>query len=426
MPNVASAAFLIWLFASIVGATQAYAQNVNVGDALRDATAARLSGDIDQARTLLEAVLEVDPQNISGLFHYGLIQAYNSEYKAALETLEYADHLDNASNSDIDLAIARVLGWMGEVDRAIEQARTVYDSGVSPVESNIVLGTLNYYRGDFDAALSFFEVAQYLAPENPEIVAGLQRVRQAQRSQVEIITNDEVSTTGNRTLIGYEYSSFSDSSRGAWREIFVTLQSTLNDSADGSITVRRKSRFNAIDQTYQFGVRHRMAENVQVRAEVWHTPASDFSEKWAVLLHGVYTQADLTPLGSTLFSLGGGRKIYNTNMVDPLDIGITQYLGQRVWITAQSLNVYDHSVQDALHGYRLNFNALPLWNLRLRASYSAADEASDQEVATVRSKSVSASLDLTPTISLNASFGDERREGGVTRYISSISLSAAL
>lgn len=147
---------------------------VQMFDAVQKAESLRLSGKLDEARTVCGKALKQDRQYVAALFTMGLILADQSDYERSLGYLHRAA-MHNPHDPKILTGLSGIYLRMGAnmmASRTLEQARRI-----TPEDPNILITLGEIYRDEKEYELSkeAFEAALKVEPDRDVAQMGLAR-----------------------------------------------------------------------------------------------------------------------------------------------------------------------------------------------------------------------------------------------------------
>jgi choline-sulfatase len=153
--------------------------NIEEQNLLHRAMIAVDGGQTKEARTILQKVLELNPQSPFGLRQLGELEVEAGEYATAAGHLRAA--LRNRPNdAAMEYDLGRALEGMGEYTGAREALQESLKLAAQQPQARVLLGNVEARLGDMASAADQFEAALLLDSNNVEAKAGLARVRAEQ------------------------------------------------------------------------------------------------------------------------------------------------------------------------------------------------------------------------------------------------------
>ena len=258
------------------------------------------AGDAASAIPAFERALEHDDSHVDARLFLGIVLGWDSQYDRALDELRLARR-DRVEYPDVDVAIARILMWQGELPDATAHVDRV----------------LEIYPDHADAIEVRREIRRRRVPKW-------------------------------RVDMAYERSTFDSGSRDDWNMYSVALSYRPASRTAYTLTLFEEDRGSARDETAVLAANRKIGENWRAGLQAAVTSSAEFKEDWHVagtLSHRL-RQGDLD-IGDTWINLEVRDAEYGTGNVSTTRIGFEQYLmANRVAISGQGILAIDENGDD--------------------------------------------------------------------------------
>lgn len=360
-------------------ATSSYASEITYDQALEW----KKNGQFHKAEEAFQLLLNKDSDNAELWFQLGLVQRFQEKRTEAMQSQKKALAL-SPDYHDIRLELARLHSWNQNYDIAEPMVK-------------IVLEAHPDYQDAIDLSASIERAKN--APPDPKSF----------KWQLDT---------------GYENSDFSRRPQPDWHQYFLQINHWVANGTIIRLRTESIERRNIRNEHYEMGVAHIFNDVYTGHVSIGYTPNSLFIPEWRIKAGG---EARLVfeheHLGNTWLTAHVQHDRYthlNTTVIKP---GIRYEFIKNWQIQAQHINVIDEN-DDHLRGWstRLDWQT-PMPELRVFAGLSDAPETDNAIVVDTKAQFAGFSYQITPQVTLHASYAKEDRENSFIRNIISTALS---
>lgn len=162
-------------------------------------------GQLDLAQQALDAVLELDPDNVAALVGSGAIQIDREQFTEALALLDQAIEID-PDNEDALFNLAYLKAEQGENEEALSILQTIEDRNLRSPRAQVLRGNLLYDAGRYLMAIQAYSAAIDSPQPPPEAFLrraqahqALRQYRQAYNDILEYL--DRIETPDEEALV---------------------------------------------------------------------------------------------------------------------------------------------------------------------------------------------------------------------------------
>lgn len=343
----------------------------------------RKAGNFERAEQIFLALLEKDRDNAELWFQLGLAQRFQGKRAAALASQQHALSIA-PENHDIRLELARLHSWNGDYDLAGTMV-------------NRILADLPDYVD-----------AQQLAASNA-------RARNAPPDPGDL---------RNRLDIGFENSSFPNLSRPGWRQSSLRFGRRVGADTTFHLSAKNSERGDQADRQYEVGIARKFNDKYNGFLAVGYAPGAVFSPKWRLETGAEARLAAGRDAAAAVWLTAYLRHDrYDAGTSTTLKPGIRYQVTENWQIHVQHIALIDENRHVlAGHAARVDWQT-PLPDLRLYAGGSRAPETEDTDVIYTSARFAGLFYQISPGLTLSASYAREDRQGSYTRTVVSTALS---
>ncbi len=391
---------------------------------LEDALAAKRTGRHAEAETMLRELAAAQPNDPEILFQLGTVQGWLGRHDDALATYERALRLA-PPNTDLQLGYGRVLAWSDRLGPAEKIFRAIIAQHPENLEAINMLGRVQMWQRQFEAADHTFADILQAAPENTDALIGRGDVRRFQErfdeardlyqralavepASADIRQRlDSVKHAGPWRLdLGWEYSTFSGSSRDDWQGWDAALRYALNARTGLALNLERAHRFGADDTQGTLGLDRRFNDDWSGYARLSATPHAEFFAQHMLALGAAWrARPGDEDLPATVLLADYRAATYAPGTAHSLWLGATQQLPRHVALTGKVLatrNLNRHTT----NGWQLRLDGEPNERWRWNLGYADSSESLSSTV-----------FDFTRDLRTRAFFGGLARDFSLVRGV---------
>jgi YaiO family outer membrane protein len=317
----------------------------------------------------------------------------------------------------------------GDPARAVRLLQPIVTADPRNADAQVQLGLAQLALNRLAPAQAAFEAALAVAPGYADARIGLARVAQRRGDRAAALRALEPVDPGNadaaalRTQLNApeerkwqldlegSYSHLSGPQRD-WHEAAAQLRYRPDERIAVGGRVEYARRFGLDDVYGELSLDRQIASGVRGYVSFGATAKPDFRPEWQI---GAGVSARLHGgRYATVLTLDARQARFAIGDVQSVTPGIEQYLGERVWLTARWINLFDERGTHRM-GYSLRGDAQVSGKLRLFAGYGDAPDTDEGVVVEVRSVFGGVSYDIGPRTTLRLSLAHENRATGADR-----------
>ena len=289
--------------------------------------------------------------------------AGQEKFDQALALLSQQD-VSLKSGYDHRFLKSRILSWAGQYEAARTELNTLMREYPNDADLLLVMGNLEYYQGNLNAAEKQYQSVLAIAPDYQDARNGLETIRKARTAS---------KGTGLWRIDGnLGLADFNGGDIPSWDEQFLRAEYSPGDLAyHGS--VQRYRRFDQTDIELKSGISDAVRGGWDWGLEAGVTPNSTFRPKLS--LGGRVGRAIKIENGTVFYpNLTYRYDDYTANNIQTIQPGLITYLENGIVLTGRLITTLQDNEDDQL-GWLVEGRMPVTDDLEVRAGYANAPEA---------------------------------------------------
>lgn len=354
------------------------------------------------------------PYVVSYTYEEGIAAKDSKDY-AKMEKIFEQLHNKSKENSGYLFFLGLAQRYQGKNDKALLSQQKVLEAEPNNMDAKVELARLYYWKKNYYMAEQLANEAYQQMPDYENLAELKESIEQAQKAPF----SGESSKKHKWQIDAvYEHSRFKRQIQPNWRQYTMRLGYWVGDNTLVHFKPENYDRRNRDNQYYETGVLHFFNDDFNARFSLGYTSDPTFMPKWRTKIGADYR---LTKgwgyLGETWFDLRVQHDRYRNLETTLIKPSLHYYIIETLSLQATHINVLDEDKKH-LKGWSTRLNwAIPDAELRLFVGLADAPETENGATIDTKARFGGLSFDVTPTVTLRASYAREDRENSYIRHV---------